>query len=60
MKNQKQTRSASIKERQAAYDSLPPHVKENLSAEEVELFLKAEEWPDSLFKKLEEFIVPGD
>lgn len=45
-------------QRQMAYDSLPPHIKENLTAEEVELFLNAEEWPESMFKKLDEFIFP--
>ena len=45
------------KERQLSYDSLPPSIKESLSAEEKELFLYADEWPESLFKKLDEFIV---
>jgi len=47
------------KERQMSYDSLPPGIKENLTPEEKELFLNAEQWPDSLFKKLEEFIIKG-
>lgn len=46
------------KERQLSYDSLPPSVKESLTEEEKELFLYAEHWPDSLFEKLEEFIIP--
>ena len=45
------------KERQMSYDSLPPSVKENLTQEEKELFLSADQWPDSLFEKLEEFIL---
>ncbi len=45
------------KERQISYDSLPPGIKESLTPEEQELFLKAEQWPDTLFKKLEEFII---
>lgn len=44
------------KERQMSYDSLPPSVKESLTQEEKQLFLYAEEWPESLFDKLEEFI----
>ena len=52
--------SGAKKERQAAFDSLPPHIKENLSPEEVDLFLHADEWPEPLFKKLEEFILPGE
>lgn len=44
-------------ERKMAYDSLPSAVKENLTEEEKQLFLYAEEWPESLFEKLEEFIV---
>ena len=43
-------------ERKQAFDSLPPNVKKRLTDEEKELFLNAEEWPDSLFDKLKEFI----
>ena len=43
-------------ERKQAYESLPPNVKKRLTEEEKELFLSAEEWPDSLFDKLKEFI----
>ena len=45
------------KERQMSYDSLPPNIKESLTEEEKELFLYAEQWPDSLFEKLEDFII---
>ncbi len=45
------------KERQIAYGSLPPSIKESLTPEEKELFLNAKEWPDSLFQKLDEFII---
>ncbi len=45
------------RERQQSFDSLPPNVKEGLTEEEKELFLNAEEWPESLFEKLEEFII---
>lgn len=45
------------KERQTAYDSLPPAIRETLTPEEKDLFLNAEEWPEELFKKLDEFIV---
>ena len=44
-------------ERNKAYESLPPSIKESLTPEEKELFLTGEEWPEELFKKLEEFIV---
>ena len=44
------------KARQEAYESLPPSVKESLTPEEKEIFLTAEQWPDSLFTKLDEFI----
>ncbi len=47
------------KERQMSYDSLPSCIKESLTQEEKELFLNAEQWPDSLFEKLEEFIIKG-
>jgi hypothetical protein len=45
------------KERQKAFDSLPPSVRECLSSEEKNLFLTAEQWPDELFQKLDEFII---
>ncbi|MFO7751771.1 MAG: hypothetical protein R6V41_01490 [Desulfobacteraceae bacterium] len=44
-------------ERKAAFDSLPPYLRENLTEEEVHLFLYGEEWPESLFEKMNEFIV---
>ena len=55
MNNKKKT----DKERQMSYDSLPPRIKESLTEEEKELFLNSEQWPDSLFEKLEEFIIKG-
>lgn len=42
--------------RQEAYESLPHSIKESLTPEEKEIFLTAEEWPDSLFTKLDKFI----
>lgn len=45
------------KERQMSFDSLPPAIKESLTEEEVQIFLHEEEWPDSLFEKLDEFII---
>jgi len=45
------------KERQKAFDSLPPAIRESLSQEEKQLFLTAEQWPEELFQKLEEFII---
>ncbi|WDP88327.1 MAG: hypothetical protein HUN04_00620 [Desulfobacter sp.] len=45
------------KERRIAFESLPPAVRDTLTPEEQELFLSAEEWPEELFAKLEEFII---
>lgn len=45
------------KARLEAYESLPPGIRESLTPEEKQLFLTAEQWPDSLFTKLEEFII---
>lgn len=45
------------KERQMSFDSLPPHIKESLTQEEIQIFLTQDVWPDSLFEKLDEFIV---
>ncbi len=46
-----------LKERQIAFDSLPPAIRESLTPEEKQVFLTAEEWPEDLFAKLDEFIV---
>ncbi len=45
-------------EREMAFKSLPPKIREVLTEEEVELFLHAEEWPETMFEKLDEFIFP--
>ena len=45
------------KERQMAYDSLPPGIKDCLTEEEKQVFLYEDQWPDSLFEKMEEFII---
>jgi hypothetical protein len=45
------------KERQLAFDSLPPAIQDCLSPEEIKLFLTADQWPEELFQKLDEFIV---
>ena len=45
------------KERQMSYDSLPSSIKENLTQEEKEIFLYEDQWPETLFEKLEEFII---
>jgi len=45
------------KERRLAYESLPPNIKNAMSEEEKEMFLNADEWPEELFEKLEEFII---
>ena len=52
MKDKKQD-----KERLLAFASLPPSVKESLTEEEKQIFLNEEEWPESMFDKLDEFIV---
>lgn len=45
------------KQRQEAFDSLPQHIKEKLTPEEKQLFLFSEEWPDTLFEKMDEFLI---
>jgi hypothetical protein len=47
-------------ERAMALKALPPNIREQLTEEETELFLNGEEWPEAMFKKLEEFIVPKE
>jgi len=44
-------------ERKGALESLPPHIRENLTEEETDLFLFGDEWPESLFEKMNEFII---
>ncbi len=47
-------------QRRMALESLPPHLREQMTPEEVDLFLHAEAWPETLMKKMEEFIVSPD
>lgn len=49
-----------LEEREMAYKSLPPNLRNALTDEEKDLFLHAEVWPDSLFEKFSEFIVKRD
>lgn len=53
MKMEKKTK----KERQNAFDSLPQGIKEKLTPEEKVLFLTADIWPETLFEKLDEFLI---
>lgn len=47
-------------QRRMAFESLPPHLRDQMTPEEEELFLYAEAWPDTLIKKMEAFIMPHD
>jgi hypothetical protein len=55
-KNKKQVRKIDP-EREMAFKALPLQVKALLTEEEKELFLYGEEWPETLFEKMKEFIV---
>lgn len=46
--------------RSEAFSSLPPHIRESLTQEEKDAFLHSEIWPESLFAKLEEFMISDD
>ena len=63
-KNQKKKGNKGTKkvdpQRRMALESLPPHLREQMTPEEVELFLHAEEWPETLMEKMEEFILPQE
>jgi len=63
-KNQKEKGNKGKKkvdpQRRMALESLPPHLRDHMTPEEVELFLHAEEWPDTLMEKMEEFILPPE
>ncbi|MCF8044612.1 MAG: hypothetical protein K9J83_02035 [Desulfarculaceae bacterium] len=56
-KNNKVRKEKPDPERKGAFESLPPHIRDSLTEEEAELFLYGEEWPDSLFEKMNEFII---
>ena len=43
-------------EREMALNSLPPNIKNDLSEEEIEMFLTAEVWSEELVDKLKEFL----
>ena len=47
-------------QRRMALESLPPHLRDHMTPEEVELFLHAEQWPETLMEKMAEFILPRD
>ncbi len=49
-----------LEERAEALKSLPPNIRNSMSDEEKEQFLHGEEWPESLFEKLSEFIVKSE
>lgn len=49
-----------LEERAVALKSLPPNIRNSMSDEEKELFLHGEEWPETLFEKLSEFIVKSE
>lgn len=53
----KQKTKKTDNERKMAFESLPTHIKAEMSDEEKKLFLHGEEWPEELFEKLKEFIV---
>ncbi len=60
-KKQKKTLEPKVDpQRRMALESLPPHLREQMTPEEVDLFLHAEAWPETLMKKMEEFIVSPD
>ncbi|MDY0163181.1 hypothetical protein [Desulfobotulus sp.] len=46
--------------RKEALSSLPPSVRLGLTAEETEIFLHQDLWPESLCEKLSDFLFPLD
>lgn len=49
-----------LKERKEALNFLPPHIKQNLTEDEVKIFLYEEVWPEALCDKLKDFFVKPD
>lgn len=58
MENQQKRKAHPL--RVQALRSLPLHIKQSLTKEEVDAFLLEDEWPDSLVEKLKDFIVKDE
>lgn len=56
----KKNKKSEAFERKEAFKSLPENIKQTLTEEEVDTFLNKEQWPETLFEKLKEFIVNDD
>jgi len=54
--NKKNKPNKKNSERQEAFNSLPPAIKNLITPEEQEIFLNSDVWPDSLCEKLSEFL----
>lgn len=52
------SKQSELKERKDAFQALPKTIKEKLTEEEIKMFLHNETWPETLFKKLSDFIYP--
>ena len=58
MENQPTKKTDPIK--MEALRSLPVHIKQSLTKEEVDAFLYQDEWPDSLIEKLKDYTVKDE
>lgn len=56
MKDKKNKLCKKNDERMEAFKSLPPAIKNAITPEEQEIFLKSDVWPESLCEKLSEFL----
>lgn len=56
MAKNKKSKNKIDPEREMALKSLPPNIKNDLTEEEIEMFLTSETWSDELIEKLKEFL----
>ncbi len=56
MVKKKNEKSKIDPEREMSLKSLPPNVRNDLTEDEIEMFLHAEVWSEELFEKLKEFL----
>jgi hypothetical protein len=57
MKPESSLKKNDLKERQEAFNFLPPHTRQSLTEEEIHIFLYEETWPETLCEKLKDFLV---
>ncbi|MBU0991128.1 MAG: hypothetical protein KJ737_01435 [Proteobacteria bacterium] len=60
MKKKTAQTKSEMKEREEAFKSLPPNIRQSLTEDEIHAFLHEDAWTETLFEKLKDFIVPDN